>query len=71
MHNNIVYLHVVWKSFNHICMCVVMCILSKILKAVNSEFISRPKNKFAIYIISGAYEPPEGRKERPTTWNGI
>ena len=22
-------------------------------------------------IITGAYEPPEGRKERPTAWNGI
>ena len=22
-------------------------------------------------VLAGAYEPPEGRKERPTAWNGI
>ena len=24
-----------------------------------------------VFEEPGAYEPPEGRKERPTAWNGI
>ena len=27
--------------------------------------------RFSGYFPPGAYEPPEGRKERPTAWNGI
>ena len=29
------------------------------------------KQRVDYYQDSGAYEPPEGRKERPTAWNGI
>ena len=29
------------------------------------------KTAFNTCIIPGACEPPEGRKERPTAWNGI
>ena len=36
-----------------------------------TQLPSMSPNTGIVTVISGAYEPHDGRKERPTAWNGI
>ena len=50
---------------------LMVCLVNGSKVETNSVMIATIVHDIYNYMSSGAYEPPEGRKERLTAWNGI